>query len=352
MSNSAHTKFNSTRVRFFDKLRTGSKGRCHCILQLDYKKISYKKTYIFLFINLFVASNLFAQLTYEHLAVEYDSPWVCGKLKLIPVRYKDKGDTQDNFLGGGLMSFEDAFKEGKISVKETSLPGGSDVSLLEVKNHSKKNIIVHSGEMVAGGKQDRTFATTTIIPPSDNENFLSVFCVEKGRWEGKPRAFHYSGSADASLRKQIDISKQQNKVWKEIDQHLADEGIQNSTWNYLDLFRDTFYIDTSCMHFFRKKMMESDSAYAGFVAITSNRIIDCQLFGSNDLCVASFEVMLKSYARTITSKDGAPQLSNEYVKNFLDKFLKTEEQQKEFLATHGSLYTYQNHVIHLIAYDE
>jgi len=50
--------------------------------------------------------------------------------------------------------------------------------------------------------------------------------------------------------------------------------------------------------------------------------------------------------------DGVPQLSDEYVKNFLDKFLKTEEQQKEFLATHGSLYTYQNHVIHLIAYDE
>jgi hypothetical protein len=299
-----------------------------------------------------ISSKLFAQLTYEHLAVNYDSPWVCGKLKLIPVRYKGNGGKEDNFLNGGLMSFEDALKEGKISVKETSMPGGSDVSLLEVKNHSKKNILVHSGEMVAGGKQDRAFATTTIIPPSDNENFLSVFCVEKGRWDGKPRAFHYSGSADASLRKQIDISKQQNKVWKEIDQHLADEGIQNSTWDYLDLFRDTSYIDTSCMHFFRKKMMESDSLYAGFVAVTGNRIIDCQLFGSNDLCVASFEVMLKSYARSINSKDGVPQVSNTDVKIFLDKFLQTEEQQKEFLKTHGRLYTYQNHVIHLIAYDE
>jgi hypothetical protein len=63
-------------------------------------------------------------------------------------------------------------------------------------------------------------------------------------------------------------------------------------------------------------------------------------------------VMLKSYARSITSKDGPPQVSNTDVKTFLDKFLKTEEQQKEFLKTHGSLYTYQNHVIHLIAYDE
>jgi len=301
---------------------------------------------------MFIESQVFAQLTYEHLAVEYDSPWTCGKLKLIPVRYKDNGGAKDNFLNGGLMSFEDALKQGKISVKETSMPGGSDVSLLEVKNHSNKNILVHSGEMLAGGKQDRAIATTTIITPSDVENFLSVFCVEKGRWEGKPRRFRYSGSADASLRKQIDVTKQQNKVWKEIDEHLASEGIQNATWDYLDLFRDTSYIDTSCMNFCRRKMLQSDSAYAGFVAITDNRILDCQLFGSNELCVASFDVMLKSYARSIMSKDGVPQVSNEYVKNFLDKFLKTEEQQKKFLATHGSLYMYQNHVIHLTAYDE
>jgi len=122
---------------------------------------------------LFVASNLFAQLTYEHLAVEYDSPWVCGKLKLIPVRYKDKGDTQDNFLGGGLMSFEDAFKEGKISVKETSLPGGSDVSLLEVKNHSKKNIIVHSGEMVAGASRTELLQ----LPRLFRQVTMKIFCL-------------------------------------------------------------------------------------------------------------------------------------------------------------------------------
>lgn len=343
MSNPAHKSINSTRVR--------RNGRCHCVLQLGYKKIFRKKILLCFFMSI-VASKLFAQLTYEHLAVEYDSPWICGKLKLIPVRYKDNGGAQNNFLSGGLVSFEDAFKEGNVSVTETNTPGGSDVSLLEVKNHSKKNILVHSGEIVAGGKQDRAFATTTIIPPGGQENFLSVFCVEKGRWDGRPRRFRYSGSADAALRKQIDVTKQQNKVWKEIDEHLASEGIQNATWNYLDLFRDTSYIDTSCMNFFRKKMMQSDSLYAGFVGVTGNRIIDCQLFGSNDLCVASFDVMLKSYARSITSKDGVPQVSNDYVKNFLDKFLKTEEQQKEFLATHGSLYMYQNHVIHLTAYDE
>jgi hypothetical protein len=47
--------------------------------------------------------------------------------------------------------------------------------------------------MVAGGKQDRAFAETTIIPPNDDENFVPVFCVEKGRWENRLRNFRYAG---------------------------------------------------------------------------------------------------------------------------------------------------------------
>jgi hypothetical protein len=229
------------------------------------------------------------------------------------------------------------------------MPGGSDVNLLEIKNLSKKNILVNSGELLGGGKQDRAVGATTIIAPNE-KNYLSVFCIEKGRWDGKPRSFHYSGSAGGELRKQIDVSKKQNKIWKEIDDQLSEAGLRNQTWEYLDLFKDSSSIDTACLHFFRRKLRESDSAYAGFVAVTDNRIIACDLFGTNDLCVASFEVLLKSYARSITSNDGVPQISNDEVKIFLDKFLKTEEQQKEFLSTHGSLYTYQNHVIHLVAY--
>ena len=84
-------------------------------------------------------------------------------------------------LSGGLISFEDAMKQGKISVKESALPGGADVGLLTIKNHSKKNILLHSGDMFTGGKQDRAFAETTIIAP-DEQNHMPVFFIEKGRW--------------------------------------------------------------------------------------------------------------------------------------------------------------------------
>ena len=154
------------------------------------------------------------------------------------------------------------------------------------------------------------------------------------------------------MRKQIDVTRKQNKVWKEIERRYTDKGIEKKTWAYADIYSDTMRLDTTCIRMFRRKMMESDSVYAGFVAVTGNRIINCELFGSSDLCITSFDAMLKSYERSITPDDKPPSLSNDAVRKFLHKFLETEDQQQEYLSAHGRLYKYQNHLIHLIAYDE
>ena len=334
--------------------RTGvrRKGRLIVLLQHGSKSLPF----IFFWSSLFFLCSVqsFAQLTYSTLAVQYSDKWTCGKLQLIPVRFKDSSFGQKEFPKGSIIGFEQALREGKISVKETNTPGGDDVGLLEVKNHSKKNILVNSGEIVAGGMQDRAFASTTLIPPSSDENELPVFCIEKGRWgkKLKARSFRYAGSTDAALRKQIDVTQKQNKVWKEIDKQLSDKGIQNLTGAYLDLYKDTSKIDTACMNFFRRKMAESDSLSAGFIAVTGNHIINCELFGSSSLCIASFEVMLKGYMRSIGANDGPPIVSGETIKKFLDKFLETEEEQQKYLSTHGRLYSNNGRAIHLIAYDE
>jgi hypothetical protein len=176
--------------------------------------------------HLFCSSVLFvvwccpveAQLTYNELSVQYDSPWTYKKLQLIPVRFKGPGQgsgSQKNIaFDNGVISFSDAVKRNKIVVKETSAGGGPDVSTLVVRNRSKENILLLSGEMVQGGKQDRAFGKTTIIPAGRRKNYVSVFCVEKGRWDDKAKSFRYAGTADARVRKQIDVTQRQNKVGK------------------------------------------------------------------------------------------------------------------------------------------
>ena len=99
------------------------------------------------------------------------------------------------------------------------------VVLITVKNHSKENVLVHSGDIVAGRQTRQGFAGTTILG-ADEEQYVPVFCIEKGRWT-KTTSFRYGGQTDASLKRQIDIVRKQNKVWKEIDRQLAETDKKN-----------------------------------------------------------------------------------------------------------------------------
>jgi len=329
--------------------------RCHKKQRPLPKKqhnIFFSKVFFAVVFSFLFATPSFAQLTYATLFVQYDSPWVCNNLKLIPVKFRDTAIAKRSVQNTNIISFEQALKEGKVTVREMTTPGGADVGMLELKNHSKKNILIESGEMVAGGKQDRAFATTSIVPPGEKEVYLPVFCVEKGRWDDRLRAFRYAGPANSSLRKQINIAKKQNKVWKEIDAELSEGGKDTKTSAYLELYRDTTNKDSACMAFFRKKFAESDSLYAGFVAITGDHIINCEIFGSSDLCVTSFETMLKSYFRSVHDRTGTTKVSENEVKNFADKFLKSDEQQQKYLSDHGAIFTYDKKVIHVVAYPD
>ena len=124
------------------------------------------------------------QLTYNELSVQYDSPWTFKKLQLIPIRFKGAGKAGVNennaLFNEPVVSFSDALRQRKITVKEMSAEGGPDVSTLMIKNRSNVNIMITSGEMVQGGKLDRAFGETVIIPKKKRKNYVPVFCVEKG----------------------------------------------------------------------------------------------------------------------------------------------------------------------------
>ena len=53
-----------------------------------------------------------------------------------------------------------------------------DVNKLFVENNSQDTIILLAGEVVKGGKQDRTLATDLILPPGKGKKDIDVFCVE------------------------------------------------------------------------------------------------------------------------------------------------------------------------------
>lgn len=319
------------------------------------KLLLYIRIYFFMLMLVFFHQQLQAQLTYNELSVQYDSPWTFKKLQLIPIRFKDKGGAPGfqniTAFDKPVISFSDALKQHKIVIKENTADGGADVSTLFVKNKSKDNVLLMSGEMIQGGKQDRAIGKTTIIPAGRNKNYVPVFCIEKGRWDDKAKRFRHAGTADVGVRKQIDETQRQNKIWKQIDNELAEKNKKNQTAAYLSAYNDSTLDDTSYLHFFINKMRESDSSYAGFIAITGDRIINSEIFSGTDLCLAAYIEMIKSYVHSLQPSDGAPSKTHDEIKAFTDKFLPDKTTQKKYLSTNGRMYYDNGEVIHLVAYD-
>lgn len=299
--------------------------------------------------------QLQAQLTYKELAIQYDSAWAYKKLQLIPVRFKEQGNgtpgERIKAFNEGVLSFSEASRRQKVVVKENTTNGGADVSSLLVKNRSKDNILLLSGELLQGGKQDRAIGETTLIPAGKRKNYVSAFCIERGRWDDKPKSFKHAGTADAKVRKQIDVAQRQGRVWKAIDTALISKKKKNNTYAYLEAYNDTTDLDTSYLRFFINKMKQSDSSYAGFIAVTGNRIINAEIFSGTDVCLAAYVEMIKSYMHSLTKSDGAPNKTREEIETFTDNFLKNTAQQKKYLLTHGRIYYYKEAILHLIAYD-
>jgi hypothetical protein len=316
------------------------------------KLVKYR--FIILTALLFWQTHAFAQLTYETLRVVYDTPWIYKNLKLIPIRFKQKDPVlpAELSIDPNLISLSDAMQKRMIKVKEIKYNGGSDLNLLEVVNTSRSPILVNSGEMLSGGKQDRMVGETKLIPPGKEKHYLKVFCIEKGRWDNKPRAFKHRGRASAELRKTMDLSNRQAKIWKNIDSSSASLNKKLEMGAFLKLFNDSLRTDTGYINFFTKRYRQTDSLYAGFVAVTGNQIISCELYTSTKLANSSFREMLNSFVFSAVTKGSRPSMANETVKTFLDKFLISEVIQKAYIPGHGKFHKYNSKLIHLTAYND
>jgi hypothetical protein len=171
---------------------------------------------------LLIAKPSISQLTYQELKVEYDSAWTFKNLQLIPIKFKPKSESG---IGGVTetpkgenrpISFSEAIAKKKVKVQEMQYEFGADVNWLQVTNNSRQPVLVQSGEMIGGGKQDRMIGETKMISPGTTD-YINVYCIEKRRWDKKPKDFKHRGVATSELRKVMDKSSRQADVWKEID---------------------------------------------------------------------------------------------------------------------------------------
>ena len=84
----------------------------------------------------------------------------------------------DALDGQRFIPLDDALEQKCVTVHETG-----NVGQLEVENLSEHfDLYIQAGDVVKGGRQDRTLGVDFVLPAKSGRVPIPSFCVESGRW--------------------------------------------------------------------------------------------------------------------------------------------------------------------------
>lgn len=290
-----------------------------------------------------------AQLTYQNLYVDYDSAVTYKNLKIIPIRPKGFGGL--GMVAPDVVALSQAIAAGTAIVTERGTAATENVHWLRINNNGPKPIYISSGEIILGGRQDRMVARDTVLPPSPKDQYISVMCVEEGRWSDKEKKFAYNNYADPALRKVLGQTHNQVLVWKEVFSQLERSGTKAPSLAYLARRNDKKYTpeQDAYVRYFHDKFGR-DSSVTGFVCMSGDKVIGCDIYAGNNLFNGELLPLLHGYAEEAISFGSAPTVSNEKIKEYLDPVLTNESSQEAYLKKNGKVYKYKEKVVHITGY--
>ena len=292
-----------------------------------------------------------SQLTYQNLYVDYDSAWQYKNLKIVPIRWKGKGGW-DYPLNGNLISLGDAVNNGLARISERGTASTDNVHWLIIENLASKNIFIASGDIVAGGRQDRMVSRDTIMGANTARMQIPVMCVEEGRWSEKEKKFTYEEKANLHVRKVLDRSQNQVILWREIYDQLDRDKVKNSTLAYVSRKQDKKFVaeEQEYWNYFQPKFKKSDSTIVGVVCISGKYVIGCDLFASTSLFYSELQSVMYGYIHEAITLGAPVNITNDKIKMYMDKLLKDEASQEQFIKDYGKAYKYNGKIFHITTY--
>jgi len=143
-----------------------------------------------------------------------------------------------------LLTLREATEKGLVEVTEVSASGL--INAIQLNNKSDKFVVCFRGDILVGGKQNRTLVTTIIVSPKSVVR-IPVTCVERGRWSLTTREMKQRFKApqmlrvvslmeEISLPKRSDLVRKrmrviQHSVWHEVSRRLAILDIPSETYD-------------------------------------------------------------------------------------------------------------------------
>jgi hypothetical protein len=150
------------------------------------------------------------------------SPHTYKHLSVYPViKKKPAGAT-------GYISLDEAVKGKNIVIKELD---NESVPTVNIKNNSNSAVYIMAGEVILGGKQDRTISYDVVIPPHKDIK-VSVKCVEHGRWSGDSKEFKASKKMVSSKSRAKAQLEDQSEVWNAAAESSRANNAASSTGSF------------------------------------------------------------------------------------------------------------------------
>jgi hypothetical protein len=310
--------------------------------EMVYSPVKFFVTFCFLFLCRVLQAQ---EITYDNVYVDYDSAIEFKNLRIIPIRPK-------HGFGNGapkVISLSKAIQEGIAVITERGTASTENVHYLRINNHSDQTIYISSGEVISGGRQDRIVTQDTLLEPNGRDQYVNVMCVEELRWSEKEKKFAYQNFANPSLRRVVDVNKNQVLIWHEISKQLEESHIPNKTAAYLsrNIDKKMVQLNDEYYNFFKGKFKSTDSNMVGIVCMTGDQVVGSDIYASSDLFYNQLDPLLKGYCDQAIYMGKPVTITREEEKIYLDKLLTDKQSQEAFIKENGKIFRQHGQVIHI-----
>lgn len=267
-----------------------------------------------------------------------------ANLEIFLIEGDDWGDTTQILTLDEAMSLKSG-----VVVKETG-----QVNELTVQNdHTDKEVFIMAGDIVKGGRQDRTLATDLPLQPKSGGVSVTSFCVEQGRWSkrGNESAAEFATSKNTIATKEgklaVRKAANQSEVWKSVE--VAQEKIGRNIGKdvkpaasasslQLTLEDKDLKSKIKAFHDALQPVVTAHSRSLGFVCVINGEINSAEVFAGHDLFRRLWPKMLEGLATEAISLADDSKASKPAVAADVMAFIKSAEEVPAFKNTlQGSL---------------
>ena len=242
-------------------------------------------------------------------------PFTAGNLAVYLIRGSKASGGQH------YLTLDEALAQKKVIVRETQ-----EVNNLTVENISNKPVFLQAGQIVKGGKQDRTLSRDMILSPHSGRVPLPVNCVEQGRWSQRGRSpVATFGSAPTILAGKramaANLAGNQEGVWhavRKAQARLANvvpgsrAGISAESPTSMELTEQNQAVARSADVYVKKlaKNPNTRGMAIGFVYAINGRLNSGDAYGSDTLFAKMYPHLL--YAAAIDALSHRPVKASRY----------------------------------------